>query len=132
MKIKLQTPTGNVLDCEALSVDFEALDGHFTILPKHADFVSVIATGIILIKTSDNKEIYVATNSGILSKKGSQVSISVRNAILNEDIDILTNIIETEFKKFNEERKETNTAMARLEIGITRGFMKLNKGEINV
>jgi len=129
--LKVQTPTNTVLESDIAAVDFEAVDGHFTLLPKHADFVSIVNFGIIAVKLTDGKDLYIASNTGVLSKQGKNVNISVRNAIINEDINVLTGIIESEFKKFNEERKETNTAMARLEIGITRGFMKLNKGEPN-
>ena len=131
MHLKVQTPTNTVLESDIAAVDFEAVDGHFTLLPKHADFVSIVNFGIIAVKLTDGKDLYIASNTGVLSKQGKNVNISVRNAIINEDINVLTGIIESEFKKFNEERKETNTAMARLEIGITRGFMKLNKGEPN-
>ena len=131
MHLKVQTPTNTVLESEVSAVDFEAVDGHFTLLPRHADFISIVNFGIIAVKLANGKDTYIASNTGVLSKQGKNVNISVRNAIVNEDINVLTGIIESEFKKFNEERKETNTAMARLEIGITRGFMKLNKGEIN-
>ena len=42
-----------------------------------------------------------------------------------------TVVIGTEFKNSDEQRKELISAMARLELGIVRGFGQLSKGEFN-
>ncbi len=127
MILKVYSPIGVVLDVEIQKMDFEALNGYYTLMPKHVDFVTAMPPNIVKYQTTDNKNHYMACNHGILVKQGSLVSMSVQKAILNDSLDTLTDAIQNEFKKDEEERKELNTAMARLEVGLTRGFIKLNK-----
>jgi len=53
MKLKVVTPIGVVLRSEIQKLDFEALDGYFTLLPKHQDFVSAMPANIISYQTTD-------------------------------------------------------------------------------
>ena len=46
---------------------------------------------------------------------------------MGNTLDELEKVIEIDFKQANEQRKELNTAMARLEIGLIRGFNRLNQ-----
>ncbi len=130
MILKVYSPIGIVLEQDIQKIDFEALNGYYTLLPKHVDFVTAMPANIIRYETCDNKQHYMACNHGILVKQGNIVSMSVQKAILNDNLATLAQTIETEFKHDDEERKEVNTAMARLEAGLTRGFMQLNGQDI--
>ena len=57
--------------------------------------------------------------------------MSVHRAVLSETLEDLASVIAVEFKNDDEERKEVNTAMARLEIGLSRGFMQLKEAVNN-
>ncbi len=126
MILKVYSPIGIVMEKEIQKIDFEALNGYYTLLPKHVDFVTAMPPNIVKYQTTDDKTHYMACNHGILVKQGDTVSMSVQKAILNDSLATLTNAIQTEFKQDEEERKEVNTAMARLEAGLTRGIMQLN------
>ena len=126
MILKVYSPIGIVMEKEIQKIDFEALNGYYTLLPKHVDFVTAMPPNIVKYQTPDDKIHYMACNHGILVKQGDTVSMSVQKAILNDSLATLTNAIQTEFKQDEEERKEVNTAMARLEAGLTRGIMQLN------
>ena len=132
MKLKVVTPIGVVLRCEVQKLDFEALDGYFTLLPKHQDFVSAMPANIISYQTNDGLTHYMACNKGILVKKGHSIYVSVHKAVLSESLDELSQTIEIEFKNEDEQRKEVNTAMAKLEVGLSRGFMQLKEAGQNV
>lgn len=125
MKLKVTTPIGIILSEEIQKIDFEALDGHYTLLPRHQDFVTAMPPNIVAYQTTDGLTHYMACNRGILVKKADGVYLSVHRAVLSETLDDLSQIIAVEFKHDDEERKEVNTAMARLEIGLSRGFMQL-------
>ena len=127
MKLKVTSPIGIVLTEEIQKIDFEALDGHFTLLPHHQDFVTAMPPNIVAYQTSDGLTHYMACNRGILVKKAADVYLSVHRAVLSETLDDLAGIIAVEFKHDDEERKEVNTAMARLEVGLSRGFMQLKE-----
>ena len=132
MKLKVTSPIGIVLKTEIQKIDFEALDGYFTLLPKHQDFVTAFAPNIMSYETLDGLKHYMACNRGILIKKGDHVFVSVHKAVLSENLEALSQTIEIEFKNDEEERKEVNTAMARLEVGLSRGFMQLKDAGQNV
>ena len=128
MKLRVFTPVETFLETEISKIDFEALDGFFTLLPKHVDFASAMPPNILHFTTSNGQTKYMACNRGIVVKKGDEVSLSVHKAVLSDSLQTLSRTIEIEFKQDDEERKEVNTVMARLEAGLSRGFMKL-KGD---
>lgn len=130
MLMRVFSPTGTLLEKEVEKVNFQALDGAHTFLPKHADYLSVLTPDVVTYE-SGGKKSYIACNRGVILKQGENVFLSVRSAIFNDDLKALIEQMRTEFKKEEEERKETNAVMARLEAGLTRGFMKLsNRGAL--
>ena len=131
MKLTVFTPLGTVLKSKIKKVTVETLSGYYTLLPKHVDFAAVMGANIVSCVTEDDDEKYVACHRGIVVKKGEAVTISVQDAVVGDTLDELTNVINTEFKQSDEKRKELNSAMARLELGIVRGFGQLSKGEID-
>ena len=130
MRFKVLTPVGIVLNIEALSVDFQAIDGCWTILPKHVDMVSALRPCIVQYQNMEGEKHYIACNKGVLVKQGSTVSLSTNLAILNDSLETLSQTIKVDFKAMEEERKEMNMALAQLELGLTKGLLKL-KGVIN-
>ena len=61
-------------------------------------------------------------------KKNDVVSVSTKLAISGSNLKELEQKIAVDFKALEEERKEVNTTMARLEIGLAKGIMSL-KGQ---
>ena len=130
MILKLLTPTQVLIDADVQKIDVEALDGFFTLLPKHIDFVTALKNGI-LTYVKDGKKAYAACDHGVLVKKGNEVNVSVSFAVLGDDLNSLKHTISTTFKAMEEERKEVNLSMARLELGLTKGLIALSKGNEN-
>ena len=132
MKLRIFSPIGVILETPVQQIDFESISGFFTLLPKHTDIVSALKIGILRYKTN-NTISYVACNKGVLVKKNDTVSVSTKMAILGTDLKELETKITTDFKMMEEERKEINTTMAKLEISLAKGIMSLkNIGENNV
>lgn len=125
MQFTLVTPQGIVLQENIRKITIETLDGYYTLLPRHVDFVSALTAGIVTFLSEDNTEKYAACHQGIIVKKGDKITISVQNAVLGETLSELQELIKIEFKQREEQRKQLNTAMARLELGIMRGFKQL-------
>ena len=126
LTLRVLTPTGIALDTPVAQVDFEAIDGFYTLLPRHTDMVSALKAGILTYTTGVQKS-YIACNKGVLVKKNDQVCVSTQRAILGTDLKELEQKIATDFKETEEERKEANLAMARLELGLARGMMSLQQ-----
>lgn len=126
MHLKVYSPTGIILETPVTQVDFESIDGFYTLLPRHVDMVSALKPSILSYKAS-GKQGYIACNQGVLVKKGENVSVSTKLAITGTDLKQLQKTIEIDFKEMEQQRKEINLTMARLEIGLTKGLMALNK-----
>ena len=127
LKLRIFTPIGIALDTPVTQVDFEAIDGFYTLLPRHADMVSALKSGILSYKTADGKG-YVACHQGVLVKKGDTVRVSTRMAVSGESLKDLEAKIAVDFKQIEQERKEMNTGMAKLEVGLTKGIISLKQG----
>lgn len=127
MNLQLFTPTRVLLDTPIDKIDVEAIDGFFTLLPRHIDFVTALKNGI-LTYTIDSKKFYAACARGVLVKKGDFVRISTPFAVLSPDLNSLKQTIATSFKEMEEERKELNISIGRLELGLTKGLISLNQG----
>lgn len=129
MYLTVFTPLGAVLKSPIKKVIVETLNGYYTLLPKHVDFAAAMRAGIVVYTTNDGKEKYVACHHGVVVKKADAVTITVHNAVTGETLEELSQVINYEFKQNEEYRKELNSAMARLELGIVRGFEQLGKGD---
>ena len=127
MTLRIFSPIGIVLDTPVDQVDFEGIDGFFTLLPRHTDMVSALKAGILTYHKGENRS-YIACNRGVLVKKNDVVSVSTKLAISGSNLKELEQKIAVDFKALEEERKEVNTTMARLEIGLAKGIMSL-KGQ---
>ena len=131
MILRISTPIGEALEVTTNQVDFEAIDGFFTLLPRHMDMISVLKPGILSYKINDQKN-YVACNKGVLVKKNNLVSVSTKLAVLGTSLKELEERIAIDFKEMEQERKEVNLAMAKLELGLTKGILSLKEGNQNV
>ena len=131
MKLTVFTPLGEVLKSKIKKITVETLNGYYTLLPKHVDFAAAMGENIVTYTDEQNQEKYVACHRGIVVKKGDAVTITVQNAVTVDTLDELTEVIARDFKQTDEQRKELNSAMARLELGIIRGFGPLSKGDFN-
>ena len=128
MQFSVLTPIGLLLKTEAQKIIVEAKDGFHTFLPKHIDYVTALKTGIISYADKNGKTSYVACNEGILTKKGTDVQLATRLGIIGSDLEELKTLIETDFKKMEESRKEATKTMAQLEISLAQGLLQLTKG----
>lgn len=129
MKLTVFTPLGTALKSKIKKVTIETLNGYYTLLPKHVDFAAAMRANIVVYTDDNDVEKYVACHHGIVVKKGELVTITVQDAVTGETLDELSEVINRDFKQNDEKRKELNSAMARLELGIMRGFGRLNKGD---
>ena len=125
MNLKVMTPYSVALNMPVSQVTVDAVDGFFTLKPKHMDFINVLKPGIVTYK-KDNKEFFIACNRGVVVKRGDEVSISTPLAILGENLNELKKKIAIDFQAMEEERKEVRVSMARLEVGLTKGLASLS------
>lgn len=107
-----------------LRIVAETYDGSFGILPHRLDCVAALSPGILTYETQTEGESYVAIDEGVLVKAGQNVLISVRRALVGNDLSQLRHSVEQEFLALNEQEKSVRIVMAKLETGFLHGFAR--------
>jgi len=89
----------------------------FGLLPHRLDCVAALAPGILIYETEEEGEVYVAVDEGVLVKTGTDVLVSVRNAIGGMELGALREAVEREFLNLDEQEKSVRSVLAKLESG---------------
>jgi len=127
MQLKVQIPGKVFIDEPVQKIIAEAQNGFFCLEPRHIDFVAALVPGLISYFTSEGSERILATDEGILVKCGEEVLISTFSAILGKDLKTLRETVANYFTNQNEEEQMARSAAARLEAGIVRRFIDMEK-----
>jgi F-type H+-transporting ATPase subunit epsilon len=105
----------------------QTLQGSFGLLPHRLDCTAALAPGILTYETEANGEVYVAVDQGVLVKAGSDVLVSVRNAIGGTDLRKLHEAVKQEFLNVNEQEKSVRSVLAKMESGFIRRLMEFQR-----
>ena len=98
----------------------ESHEGSFGLLPHRLDCVAALAAGILIFETKVEGETYVAVDEGVLVKTGSDVLVSVRNAIAGTDLGQLREAVQREFLHLDEQEKNVRSVLAKMEGDLMR------------
>ena len=98
-------------------------DGSFGLLPNRLDCTAALVPGILVFETEAEGEVFVAVDDGVLVKAGTDVLVSVRNAIGGMDLDQLREAVEREFLNLDEQEKSVRSVLVKLESGFIRRFV---------
>jgi len=129
MKLKVLLPFQVYTEIEDVKrIVAETPQGSFGLLPHRLDCVAVLEPGILTYETKTAGEVYVAVDEGVLVKAGSNVLVSVRNAIGGMDLGKLREAVEREFVNLDENEKQVRAVLARLESGFVRHFAEYHRG----
>ncbi len=125
MKLKILLPAQVLMEETVSKITAEAINGSFTLLPKHIDFVTSLIPSIFSFFTESGEEQFMAVDGGILVKKGDEVFLSTARAVQGSDMEELQYLVERELKVLGETEKKARSVMARLESDTLRRFMQL-------
>lgn len=127
MELRLLLP-GRVLLSETTSkVIAEAQNGSFCLLPRHIDIVAALVPGLLTYTDVDDVERFVAVDEGILVKRGREVFVSTRHAVIGEEIESLRNTVRDEFLSIDSRERTARSALARLELDLMQRFVELGE-----
>lgn len=98
----------------------ETRQGSFGLLPHRLDCVAALTPGILIYEDEAEGEVYVAVDEGVLIKTGSDVRVSVRNAIAGTDLGQLREAVEREFLNLDEQEQTVRSVLAKMESGFIR------------
>ena len=98
----------------------ETRAGSFGLLPHRLDCVAALAPGILIYENEAEGEVCVAVDEGVLIKTGSDVLVSVRNAIAGTDLSQLREAVEREFLNMDEREQSVRSVLAKMESSFIR------------
>ena len=104
----------------------ETSAGSFGLLPNRLDCVAVLVPGILIFEMKEEDEVYVAVDEGILVKTGTEVLVSVRNAIEGNDLASLRESVKKEFLNLDAQEQNVRRVMAKMESGFIRRFAEFH------
>ncbi len=123
MNLKILLPYKVFADIKDVKqVVMETSEGSYGLLPQRLDCVAALVPGILSYETESVH--YVAVDEGVMVKAGSEVLVSVRNAIGGADLGKLGDLVKNEFKNRKENAREAKTVIAKLERGFIYSFDK--------
>lgn len=128
MRLKVFLPTEILLDIPVNKVIAEAENGSFCLEPRHIDFVSALAPGLLSYITPEGNELFVGIDEGILVKCGREVRVSTREAVLGDEPQTLHAAILERISDLDEHERNARSVLARLEAGVAKQFLGLQKG----
>lgn len=105
----------------------ETTSGSYGFLPERRDCVAALVPGILTFETEAEGIQYVAIDEGIFIKFGTQVLVSVRNAVGGKDLGKLHESVVKQFGNLNETEKNTRSIMAKLESNFVQILEKFRK-----
>ena len=121
MNLKVLLPFQIFLEKAGVSrIVAETHEGSFGLLPHRLDCVATLAAGILIFEMKMEGEAYVAVDEGVLVKTGSDVLVSVRNAIAGTDLGQLRDAVQREFLQLDEQEKNVRLVLARMEGDLMR------------
>ncbi|MBS0476612.1 MAG: F0F1 ATP synthase subunit epsilon [Proteobacteria bacterium] len=111
---------------DVLRIVAESRTGAFGLLPNRRDCAAALVPGILTYETRAEGEVCLAVDEGVLVKTGSEVLVSVRNAIGGLELGELHRAIEREFLDLDEQERSARSVLAKLEGGFIRRFAALD------
>ncbi len=130
MRLKLTTPTEIMLDLAVTKVIAEGIHGSFCLLPRHVDFLAALVPGLLGWEDESGREAFAAVGSGILVKRGGDVSVSAEQASSGGDLRELKQIVRQEFSRLNDRERAAHEAIAMMEASLIRQRMSLIREDV--
>lgn len=126
MRLVVATPAGVVVEADGVRhVRAEDATGAFGVLPRHADFLTVLEISVVTWRGSDDREHHVAVRGGVLAATGGrQVEIATREAVAGDDLDALERAVVARYRAEAASAAAATRETARLEAAIVRQILR--------
>jgi F-type H+-transporting ATPase subunit epsilon len=133
MHLKIMVPEQIMENMKVNKVIAEAINGFFCLKPRHVDFTSALKPGILYYYCEDerengSREHLMAVSRGILVKCGSDVRVSVLNAMKSDNLEELHQRVHDEFLRMQQTEESATYALRNLEMDLIQRFIELEKG----
>jgi F-type H+-transporting ATPase subunit epsilon len=126
VRLRVCTPIAIPIDVEVAKVVVESTAGSFCMLPRHADVVATLVSGL-LSYVSDDMEIFVAVDGGTLVKVGDEVRVSTPRAMVGPELERVAAAVREDFRVRTDREREARSALGRMEADVLRGALELDE-----
>lgn len=124
MHLKILLPFKVFADINNVSnIVMETSEGSYGLLPQRLDCVAALIPSIFMYEINGAAK-YLAVDAGVMVKTGTEVLVSVRNAIGGVDLGKLSDLVKKEFSQQQEIETNTLSVTAKLESGFIYAFDK--------
>jgi len=114
LSLEILKPDGPVVQADALAVRAVDATGSFGLLPNHEDFCSALVPSILVYREVGGAERYVAIDGGVLVLEDGQASVVTRDAVLSDDIDRVSEAVESMLRIRSEQEQEASKTFSKL------------------
>jgi len=129
MRLIVLTPDEHLFDGSVTKVVAEATNGSFGLLERHIDMTAPLVPGVLVYTGEAGETGYFGIDEGVLVKCGDTVSVAVRRAVRGRHLEELRRLVRAEFMAVDEQEQVARSALARLEAGVVRRMLELERGE---
>jgi F-type H+-transporting ATPase subunit epsilon len=128
MILKVLLPTEILVTEDVVKIVAESPNGHFCLLPRHIDLVTILVPGLLTYVTAGiADEVYLGVAEGLLVKCGSEVLVATINAVQGPNLGQLREVVTTQFKTVSDREKQARSALAHLEANFIRRFLRMQE-----
>jgi F-type H+-transporting ATPase subunit epsilon len=128
MNLKISIPSEVLLEKTGVTrIVAETPNGCFGLLPSRLDCTACLVPGVLLFETPQDGERFVAVDEGVLVKVGSDVHVSVRNAVIANELGTVKKIIDDQILAKSEEEKRIRSMLAKLESDFVKNLMEFSR-----
>jgi alternate F1F0 ATPase F1 subunit epsilon len=124
MNLTVATPFSIILSGSTDKINIPTTYGEWCLLPRHADCMLTLVAGVMTYEDGA-QTCAVALNGGACIKTGSEVAIATNRAVTSHQLADLSHAVTEQFRREAEEERRTQTAMAKVEIGLIRRLLEL-------
>jgi len=127
MKLTVTTPLAIAVDvADVARLRAEDATGAFGILPRHADFLTVLSVSVVSWRNDAGHDHYVAVRGGMLEVRGGdRIAIATREAVPGDDLGRLETEVLTRFRCQQAEEQTARTDAERLYLAAMRRIRRM-------
>lgn len=114
LTLEILVPDGSVLETDAASVRAVDGTGNFGLLPGHEDFCAALAPSILIYRTTDGEERYVAVDGGVLLLQDDHVSVATHEAVPSTSLESVAETVASMLRLRGQQEEEATRTFNRL------------------
>lgn len=126
MRLLITSPVAVVVDDrDVVAVRAEDETGSFGILPGHTEFLTVLSVSVVGWRHAGGEQRFCAVRRGVLTvRRGSEVAIATRQALVGEDLEHLEDVVLAEFRGAAEAERTARVRSIELHMKAIRQIVK--------